>query len=575
MKRIHEIVNKKGTAYVLMTLWSSSICAEESRPIDQLKKVNKYVESWLKKKGPVPKITKKFPVMRSIWHSVIKRPDSDLKHGTIGRAFREQAPPPFQIGRSLAHRLGPQHNQQFLLGMALSDHLIGPACPAHSCSVARFLQQASSLQVPQITQPIDFSHYRDSYLDGLQAKGAINALALSLAWSRIQPNGPEQYDQSTLDRYADLFCSLIQRGITPIICFHYYDEPCWFADRGSFENTDNIAHFTNYCRTTYQHIMHRMAQDSASRTALEKLAGRPPLWASFNGPEEYATRAYIEYTLPPANSQKNGTEWYCRVLKNMCQAHVEMYAALKSVHEQEKISVPAPRIGLFKHVCQRDPAHGTVPERLWNISSRLSCGIQCLLYDELLFSFFTSGKFTIRIPGIVHVKYENAQAPQSLDFIGVNYYSHRQLYGGNIVHDEPEEKISDHPLECIYPEGLYRGLRTVAQNLAQPLAIPIYVTANGVATDDENKRNLFYQRHLHALLLATQRGYDIRGYFAWTIADGQNWPAQDVTKPLHYGLYTANPKNPEQLEVKDGAQAYIDFAKGFAHALRESENRHT
>ena len=52
------------------------------------------------------------------------------------------------------------------------------------------------------------------------------------------------------------------------------------------------------------------------------------------------------------------------------------------------------------------------------------------------------------------------------------------------------------------------------------------ITENGIATPDDSKRIWYMRNHLAAIGHAIRDGYDVRGYFAWSLADNYEW---------HYG----------------------------------------
>lgn len=93
--------------------------------------------------------------------------------------------------------------------------------------------------------------------------------------------------------------------------------------------------------------------------------------------------------------------------------------------------------------------------------------------------------------------------------------------------------------------------------------VPIYVTENGVPTDnDENGnalRTLHNQRYLYALARAIQDGHDVRGYMHWSLMDNYEW---GVYKK-YYGLYHVDRSTPElKRTLKDGAKYYQSVALG-------------
>ena len=526
MKNKRYALHHIATALVLILSFSTIQCMEELEPkgtLDRLHSLNKKIGAWLKKpklsllnstptqQRPFDLIRDKIPFVSDLWRQVKKEPSDQniLQQSNIDRILREPPPEPFNLGSMLAARISPDARKQFLFGIATNDHLINTTCSAKNCSVARMLKQSNDLAAPLPTPLVNTDHHYESHLQYAQTTSNINAISFSISWPRVQPDGPGAYDEEALDHYAQLFSFLVRNDITPIISFHHFEEPCWFADLDSFEEEANIPYFINYCSTVYQHIMNHIAQDQSLVKALTALQPRTPLWASFNAPEEYASRAYIDLTLPPAEPSKQGAFWYCRALKNICQAHTRLYRTLNELHKKELELLPPPCIGLFKQMCPFDPAEKTLRHRLLQAVSRFSCGMHTLLHEDLLLTFFCTGTFSAHILGKVSMEYTNMDARNALDFIGINYFSNHLIYRGQMLQETDDERTTQNPTEHIYPEGLYRSIHKVAHALAIPRSIPIYITANGIATDDEQKRYDYYHRHLQTLLLAARQGYPI------------------------------------------------------------------
>jgi beta-glucosidase len=53
--------------------------------------------------------------------------------------------------------------------------------------------------------------------------------------------------------------------------------------------------------------------------------------------------------------------------------------------------------------------------------------------------------------------------------------------------------------------------------------LPILVTENGVATDDETLRRETLRQHLHSLAQACQKGVNVMGYLYWSLMDNFEW----------------------------------------------------
>lgn len=466
------------------------------------------------------------------------------------------------IGASFAQSLRNKP-YPFLFGASTSEHQCSKRCTPEACSWERFTQEKGLQRPSQDQYPIDLWNNYRSYIQYAKEVLGLNSLRFSIEWALVQPNGPDEFDQEALDHYADMFTYCIQRGITPIICFHHYTDPCWFIDAGGFEEQNNIRYFVTYCTTTYCALMDKLRTSTRARMQLAHIA--QPLFATFNSPEGYAFKAYLQLKAPPANPQKKGLKFVANVLKNMMEAHVAVYYELKERYATFdailKSSTTAPQVGFLKNIIQLDPARTTFTQRCCSGLTRMACAVGNLLQNECIYQFFTSGKFNVYVPTQVNIKHTNKAAIGALDFIGINYYSNKHLFFGSPVAETNDAYRTDNGNYRIHPQGLYRAIVEVTEKLAGPLAIPMYITENGIATRNDEKRNTFYRQYLYALSRALEDGYDVRGYLTWTLADNYEWPNLEDSVRREYGLCAVNTMRPSELVLKDGAKAYVQIVK--------------
>ncbi len=477
----------------------------------------------------------------------------------------------------------------FLLGASTSEHQCSHECKPEFCSAVRFAQQHNLPQPgdPEFGQINLWDNYK-SYIDYAKDHLHLNSLRFSIEWALVEKTRGV-YDQNVLAHYADQYLYAIQKGITPVVCFHHYTDPCWFIDQSGFEKTANIKLFAQFCTSVYEYITHALLLSAQNKLltdqAIELIRLRPPLFATFNSPEGYAFKGYYEQVSPPFDKKKIGFSWVSLVLGNMMKAHVAAYNDIKALYmrtisqvpQELKCFIPEPQIGFLKNIHQLDPAvDGGI---IHNAIHPLIGGFGDLIQNEGIYQFFTTGKYNVGHVAKSRISIIDKRAPDSLDFIGLNYYSNRHMSYGKTV-QEPEELQTDNNRYSIYPSGLYRAIAELSDRLAKPLgarrypnqrrAIPIFVTENGIATQDEAQRNRFYAQYLEALIQAVQDGYDVRGYLTWTLADNYEWqriPAKrfDTTnKRRLYGLCTVS-EGGATLAKKAGAQFYCNLANEFLY----------
>ena len=103
---------------------------------------------------------------------------------------------------------------------------------------------------------------------------------------------------------------------------------------------------------------------------------------------------------------------------------------------------------------------------------------------------------------------------------------------------------------AIYPEGFYKAVKTIAK-----LNVPIIITENGIADNKDDRRGLFIKRYLYALFKTIEEGYDIRGYFYWSLMDNFEWAEGYMMK---FGLYDVD-FNTQDRTLRSGSQSFVDI----------------
>lgn len=472
--------------------------------------------------------------------------------------------------------LWEKNNIAGLLGVSTSEHQCSKQCTAQTCDYTRFVEQHQLKQNSYEEYPCDLWNNYPSYISQLKDQLGINSLRFSVEWALVQPENEQIFDTAALEHYADMFITCLNHDITPLVCFHHYTSPCWFADKDGFELETNAALFARYCAKVYDSIMAAVVANPQAHAKLQTLqqAGRQPLWATFNSPEGVAFKGYRLMSAPPANKKKKGLSWVAQVLKNMLESHVQAYQAINTVHAQKYGALEKPLIGFLKNITQLDPARNTLLQKICSPLSQLCGTIGDDIQNECIYRFFTTGKFEIRLPGIIK-PHHNAAAPYSLDWIGVNYYSNQQLFAMSQIKEEKNSPhYTDNSNYRIYPYGLYRAIVAVTENIAQPVGaiknankkpIRVYVTENGIATEDDAKRNRFFQAYLHELVQAIKDGYLVYGYTPWTAFNNYEWPKTDKKNKKNptqdkriYGFMTVSPDG-KILTTKQGSQYYQNF----------------
>jgi beta-glucosidase len=80
-----------------------------------------------------------------------------------------------------------------------------------------------------------------------------------------------------------------------------------------------------------------------------------------------------------------------------------------------------------------------------------------------------------------------------------------------------------------YAQGLYRAIHEMSC-----FNVPIYITENGISDVDDKQRSAFFEEYLGVLSETCKAGYDVRGWFYWSLMDNFEW---NDGFDQHFGLY--------------------------------------
>lgn len=414
----------------------------------------------------------------------------------------------------------------FVWGVATAAHQVEGGL--HNNNWSRWETQRAPDGQPRIAggqvagQACDhWSRFRED-IGLIQALG-VDAYRLSVEWSRVEPE-QGRYDEAALDRYQEIIEALRARGITPMVTLHHFTHPLWFEDLGSFEREENIAHFVRFC----EHVFRR-------------LGPLVPRWCTLNEPEVFATQGWFNGIFPPG---KKDPQLTAVVLCNLVRAHGRVYRALKALPHGHDVE-----IGLVKDIFQFDPS------RRWFLPDLLISRALDDVFNGSILAALETGHFRLKVPGLIELDAPCLEAAGTLDFVGLNYYSHL-LVRFKPSPSQPFDFVTrrgdvqtDMPYP-IYAEGFYRALKRIGG-----LRVPVYVTENGIADDRDDRRATFIRRYLYALSRARDEGVDIRGYYYWSLMDNFEWAEGWNMK---FGLYAVD-RETQTRTLRPGAAAFVEI----------------
>jgi beta-glucosidase len=326
---------------------------------------------------------------------------------------------------------------------------------------------------------VDFwARFRDDV--ALMRDHGIQSHRMSVSWARIEPE-EERFDDAALDRYAEIVHAHRSAGIHVAVTLLHFALPRWLAARGGVLAPDAAQRFYIFAR--------RVAH---------ALRGVVWQWHTVNEPFVLADGGYRRGVWPPGESSMARFARACRALLRI---HVAGYRAVHEVDDAPAGLVHAFVSARGRHVSNADRRAARVVR--WCLDDAV---MECLATGRMVPPWGSGA----RVDGL----------GSSSDVVGVNYYNDLTV----CIHERPlvmDGSKSDRRTQMgwsVWAPGLLEVLRSASR-----LGVPIFVTENGIATDDDAWRMAFLVEHLHQVGEAYRSGLDIRGYAHWSWIDNFEW----------------------------------------------------
>jgi len=356
---------------------------------------------------------------------------------------------------------------------------------------------------------------------------------LSIEWSRIEPKRGE-FDRNAMEHYRDEIKKLRLANITPLVTLHHFSNPIWFEDIGAFLDDESVNLFERY--TDY---------------VVRNLGDLVNEWVTINEPNVYLHGGYVNGIWPPG---VKGNKLYYKAAKNIICSHIKSY---KKIHETRlNLNKNDTMVGVAFHLRIFDPKGGFLDKIVSGLSDRL--------FHEIFISGMTEGKLISPVgSGYPYGK------GKYFDFFGINYYT-RDLVSftfNGLVKTEYKNDSQKNDLGWeIYPEGIYR----LCKKYFERFKMPIYITENGIADRNDDKRIEFIYNHLYYIKKLINEGVDIRKYYHWTFIDNFEWIEGYEAK---FGLISFD-INTQKRTVKNSGYFYKEIIenKGVIDAMLKKYN---
>jgi beta-glucosidase len=272
---------------------------------------------------------------------------------------------------------------------------------------------------------------------------------------------PEEGEWSVaqLDHYSRMLDACLERDLLPVVTFHHFTTPRWAAADGGWTNPITAERFARFCER-----------------AVARLGDRIGMACTINEPNVVSTIGYLVGAFPPGKVQD--LDGYVRATDTLVAAHGRAFEALKA----------GP--GDF-------PVGLTLSMSDWGAEA----GHEAKIAEYR-----------------AHHEDVYLEAARSDDYFGVQAYSRTRVGADGVLGPEPGVEVLPMGYEY-WPSAAEASIR----HAAEMLDIPLYVTENGIGTDDDEQRVRYLRESLEGVARTIDDGLDVRGFFHWSLLDNFEW----------------------------------------------------
>jgi len=331
------------------------------------------------------------------------------------------------------------------------------------------------------------SYHRYAEDIAIAARLGFNCYRMGIEWSRIEPTHGF-FSNAELDHYANVLETCRAHGLALIVSYNHFSVPIWFAARGGFEVADSPDIFAAYCRKAAEH-----------------LGAVPHMATPFN----------------EANIQ---------LLVSLFPTTPQGLAAVQAAQAAAAQAVGATR---FSAVAFADPAVST--PLMQEAHRKAYDAIKAARPDLPVGLSLTTQEIAPTGPDSIADQYRERLYGDWIDvgrthadFIGVQPYTRFWVDAHGLAAPPAGAEMTDAGYE-FYPQAVANVIRWAHATMGKP----IYVTENGIATNDDARRIAFIDQALAGVLDCIDEGIAVHSYLYWSLLDNFEWTS-GFSK--HFGL---------------------------------------
>jgi beta-glucosidase len=172
------------------------------------------------------------------------------------------------------------------------------------------------------------------------------------------------------------------------------------------------------------------------------------------------------------------------------------------------------------------------------------------MFNEAVVRAAVTGEISLAIPGVKPVRRRVPELENSLDYLGLNYYTRWKV---KMFAPDPHVAARGATLNDLGWEVYPRGLEEALLRL-RGAGVPIVITENGTADAADRLRPRALVESLFHMGRAMNAGVPVRGYFHWSMMDNFEWAEGYRGR---FGLYRVDFTDPERPRERTRSAALL------------------
>jgi len=405
--------------------------------------------------------------------------------------------------------------EKFLLGAATAAHQVEGYNKNSDC----WAQEQMIYGGYKEKSGIACDHYNRYEEDiKLMKEAGLNAYRFSIEWARIEPQ-EGVFDEKEIEHYRNVIACCKENGIEPVVTLLHFSSPVWLIQKGGWEADSVVGDFDKY--VTY---------------VMEKLGGELHYVCTINEANMGLQVANIsKQFIKKMMSMDSGSE--------NIQMGIDLETMMKNQQaagEENKAVFGTDQPHIFNLGGSEHSdmlvmkAHQAAKERIKSMYPDMKVGLTLSLHDiqpvpggEVRAQEMWDEEFAHYLPYI-----------KDDDFLGVQNYTRARVDAEDELPVEEGAELTQMGYEY-YPEGLENVIRAVAKEFHNDL----FITENGLATDNDEQRVNFIHVAAQGVHNCIKDGIPVKGYFYWSLLDNFEW---QLGYGMTFGLISVNRENMER-----------------------------